>query len=596
MRPDGSLAWAYDTGAPIRSSPVVGQGTTSAQGPVVYVGASNGHLYAVEVDTGRRRWSYDTTSTDPYLATRNQLNGSPALGPRGVYIGGQDGVVHHVPFDYCLRVRTDARCQGADGPPDDVATVYPVDVGGSTAFSGDALPLADTGVIVTRLVVRERGATVPAAMVPVPDARALVRVEPEGGGAALDVDAQVSGDGRYLFVRPRAALDAGATYRVSVGGLYSVGGARISNVEVGTANLTPFRGDVRVRAVGGGSRPWPVADVSAGAASPTPSAATAAAVPALSLSRLAVPLPPMLTSLNQIGFDFYDWVAGVVRSGADDAVLWVIGATRDARGLPVADPKAGFAFPLHGRLDGGSFSWAAPPGVALTFTFGPVPLRDFQLRGRFLPGGRIAPDAQFYAQASCADVPGYGTVLPLTGMCNAVGELPSSGTFLGATTRTPAAAAPAGVTVASTRLDGDTVTATLSLASGATYPADSHVLSLLLLGPDGAPLSMDYRAATTTTTDAAGNLASVSLRVPPSAWPGGSRSRRASRGDVRRLPAGHRRAAAGLTRPTRPAARRRPARSRRRRGRSSPRDCGWRRRCPQPRRTRGSAGRRAGPA
>ncbi|MCB0922760.1 MAG: PQQ-like beta-propeller repeat protein, partial [Actinobacteria bacterium] len=44
FNPDGNLLWTYDTGAPIRSSPVVRQPPVAGGPPIVYVGAANGHL------------------------------------------------------------------------------------------------------------------------------------------------------------------------------------------------------------------------------------------------------------------------------------------------------------------------------------------------------------------------------------------------------------------------------------------------------------------------------------------------------------------------------------------------------------------------
>ena len=105
VSPEGSLQWSFDTGAPIRSSIAVGTGP-DGQGHIAYFGAANGLVYAIDTDNGSLRWSYDTTSDDPHLENLKQLNGSPALGKQGVYIGSQDGVVWHVPYDYCLRVPT----------------------------------------------------------------------------------------------------------------------------------------------------------------------------------------------------------------------------------------------------------------------------------------------------------------------------------------------------------------------------------------------------------------------------------------------------------------------------------------------------------
>ena len=83
-------------------------------GGILYVGSSNGKLYALDTSTGRRRWSFDTTPHDPVLRDRNDLNASPALGRTGVYIAGEDGYVDYVPYDYCLH-RRDSRCSTNPG-------------------------------------------------------------------------------------------------------------------------------------------------------------------------------------------------------------------------------------------------------------------------------------------------------------------------------------------------------------------------------------------------------------------------------------------------------------------------------------------------
>jgi len=114
LAPNGRLRWRYDTGDPIRSSPALGPGPGRGPGDVVYVGSSNGKLYAINADTGRRRWSFDTTPRAPLLRDRNDLNASPALGRHGVYIAGEHGYVDYVPYDYCLH-RADTRCSTSPG-------------------------------------------------------------------------------------------------------------------------------------------------------------------------------------------------------------------------------------------------------------------------------------------------------------------------------------------------------------------------------------------------------------------------------------------------------------------------------------------------
>jgi outer membrane protein assembly factor BamB len=79
----GAVRWTFETSDHIYSSPALGHdssGRTNAiyiarngreHREILYVGSSNGKLYALNADTGRRRWSYDTTPSDPTLRDRN---------------------------------------------------------------------------------------------------------------------------------------------------------------------------------------------------------------------------------------------------------------------------------------------------------------------------------------------------------------------------------------------------------------------------------------------------------------------------------------------------------------------------------------------
>ncbi len=203
LRPDGSLIWRYDTGDPIRSSPAVGRGPNGS-GDIVYVGSSNGRLYAIDAATGKRRWSFDTTPAGGALRDRNDLNGSPALGRHGIYIGGEHGYLVYVPYDYCLH-RRDRRCERSPAQEfgnslDDVFYVTP---GGTTRRRPEGTVTTST-VLGTRLIVRRGGITENAKMVPAPDSDALVQASPRFG-----FQTQLSGDGHFLFIRPDGFLRPG---------------------------------------------------------------------------------------------------------------------------------------------------------------------------------------------------------------------------------------------------------------------------------------------------------------------------------------------------------------------------------------------------
>ncbi|MCB0900815.1 MAG: PQQ-binding-like beta-propeller repeat protein [Actinobacteria bacterium] len=494
VNPDGDVLWTYDTGAPIRSSPVVGQAPVDGGSPIVYAGAANGHVVAVNVNDGSRRWTYNTTATEPTLATRNQLNSSPALGTKGVYIGSQDGMVWFVPYDYCLRPgQSDARCVTADLPRDGMYA-YGVDVGGGLVPPDQPVAISPAGYMTGRVVVRKDGRSVPARLVPAPDVQRLVSVEP-----AIHVDVSVSGDGRYVFVRPLEMLPADTTYKVTVQGVVTTGGPRLGNVSLGSGELEPFRGTFTVR-TGDDGKAWDPkvqADETSG----------------LSLSRLATPLPPMLPSVNQIGFDFYDWIGGAVKTEKDATVVWFVGAKRDDKGVIVADPTSLFAFPVAGQQREGTFLFNAS-GVNLWFTFGPVPLQRFDLRGTFDDKGEVKPDSQFMAQAVCADIPSYGSQMPATGMCDTQGVLTAAGTFLGEQAESPAVRRVPGMKIGDvTYTPGSPATVSTTIDAPAGYTSDDHFVSILLIGDDGLPVPIDYYSSTKIETDESKQITGVTVTV-----------------------------------------------------------------------------------
>ena len=88
----------------------------------IYVGTGEGRLVALEPD-GTLRWTYRCIDED-----RNDLNASPALGPDGIAIAGENGGVFLVPWDYRLSDgRADPRVTLGPGealPPDGVFLLY----------------------------------------------------------------------------------------------------------------------------------------------------------------------------------------------------------------------------------------------------------------------------------------------------------------------------------------------------------------------------------------------------------------------------------------------------------------------------------------
>jgi hypothetical protein len=245
-------------------------------------------------------------------------------------------------------------------------------------------------------------------------------------------------------------------------------------------------------------------------------------VSALEISRLALPLPSLLPSVNQIGFDSYDLIAGTLAKHHVRILLWVMGAREGNNGVAKPDPNGNFAFALAGRYRGDEVMLNANR-LDLQFSFGPVPIRSLDLRGELGADGRFGPGASLYGQVTCAEVPNYSVYLYVAGVCNPDDTLASYGTFLshayspnGTANRKPKGVHGGKVTLTAPTpvADGEAV-ARLKLDPGARYRASKHLASLLLVDADsGQPVSLDYRNLTTPVADAQGNITEVHVRIP----------------------------------------------------------------------------------
>jgi outer membrane protein assembly factor BamB len=498
ISPEGELVWRYDTGDPIRSSPVLGLPPKGESGRILYVGSSNGRLYAINTRNGRRRFSYDTTPTGRVLNDRNDLNASPALGQRGIWIAGEHGFLQHVPYEYCLRKgRSDRRCERGGGErfADDLTAVFPVTAGGSTETAGYGRRLPRATSITARLVVRRDGETVDARMLADPDAESLVA----GIDPPFPHTTQLSADGRYLHIQPDGFLKANTKYRINLAGDYTgdEDGAFSDRISFTTEHKGP--------------------DV--------PLAKGRKRVAAFKLRRLALPLPPLLPSVNQIGFDSYDWIVGTIRKtrkpGSDrgELLLWVVGSRVDENGVRVPDRQSEFAFPLAGRYarDGIILEQS---GFELLFTFGPVPLETLQFRGRMDPDRRVGPGASVYGEVNCLEVPNLGTLLLVAGLCNEEAKLISSGAYLTSGYTGPAGRRREGVSIESVKLTRPTagedgaVSVDFDLARNSRFGVNRHTADVLLVDRStGEPLGLDYNGLTSLRLSDK-QITGVDLRLP----------------------------------------------------------------------------------
>ena len=507
--PKGALLWKYDVGDPIRSSPAIGRAPEGEQGDIVYFGAGNGKLYALNAADGTRRWSFDTTPEDPELRERNDLNASPALGQTGVYVAGEHGYVWYVPYDYPLHA-ADPRCSTdpLEDLPEDAAGLHYVTPGGTTLSQApETIPTAT--ILTFRLVVREDGATIDARM----KAKTLgVRISPP-----IACHVETSADGHYVHIVPDGFLDPDATYAITVKGDYYTGGIDVGNLTLAGRQGGHFYETFTFRTPAG-SAPMP------------PLAVAENEVSAVEWTRLAVPVPSMIPSLNQIGFDYLDCIIAAVevQEPGEDArgkfIAWMTGAQRDDNGVLTAAPEPDFMTPLNGRYQGDcvilrncDFKLKAM-GVDIPFDL-------LDLRGQLGPDGRVQPGATAYAETEALAIPDFGPLLVLAGLANDVyKKLVVAGTFItrpyddnGQANRRPDGVSVASVDYAApSEEQAGRVVAHIKLAPGASYPLDQHCPALFLVDADRTEaVFLDYYDHLATTADPDGNLASITLDIPP---------------------------------------------------------------------------------
>ena len=515
LRPDGTLIWRYDTGDAVRSSPVLGKAPDGQD--ILYVGSGNGILYAINAADGSPRWQYNTTPVDVELADRNDLNGSPALGQTGVYIGGEHGQLVYVPYDYCLKVNTDPRCNHASNSqqPDGMTLSF-VTSGGNTLPAFPAT-LDPASLITLKLNLRQNHQTQNAFVCNSPIGCPADAVQVSLAPSA-SFDLQHSADGKYIFIRPLTFLSSGTTYQLKVAGKYYTGGLRFGNMTLGGTESGQFSQNFTF-------------EVSPSNQAAFPLKKDGQQSTAFEWTRLAAPLPPMLPSLNQIGFDYLEWIIAPLEISPPDSngkgkmILWAVGGQKDSQKGLAVDPKTEFILPLSGSYQNDSFI-VTNQNFNMPITGIPIPFNLYELRGKFGNNLIVKTGAAAYADTDALSIPSFGPYLVVAGLANNwYQKMLVSGTFItrpypagGSANKRPAAIETSTVQYLPAQNNQNArVTATFKLSQGSDYPLNQHIASILLSDADAqTAVNLDYHTSLASQADANGNLESVTLTIPPS--------------------------------------------------------------------------------
>jgi len=480
----GKQRWAFDAGEPIRSSPAVdGAGN-------VYFGGGDGRLTVLGPD-GKQRWSIQLITE-----TRNDLNASPALGAHAVYLAGESGEVFGVPYEYCVSPAgaADARCRvgGEEALPRDGALLRYTTAHGAPA---DKLPTHHANRPITlSLVVRAAGDTRLATL----DASTFaVDLAPKS-----DATVEISGDGRFVTITPNVPFSAGADgkLKITATGKYLVDhereGLRLKKGTVG--------GDVRT-------------ELSLSLVEPPKSSAPIAvpkaagdAATTWQIARLALPMPTMMPSYNQIGFDSLHYAIGVVEGDAKHGIAWMAGALLDEAGQVHVDPTSKALMPLEWSYEGGLLTMRNEDGLKVEVMNAVIPFRTFRIATAIDDKGLAIDETTLSGSSVCAKIPFYGPFLQTLGLCNPQTDLLG---VVGAAKLLPLGTGeskgPGAIGTVKVAAEADAVAATIE---GSTLDAATHVVSLLLVdATTGRPITLDYGLDTTRTVDG-GKLTAV--RIP----------------------------------------------------------------------------------
>lgn len=496
----GAVRWTFDVNEPIRSSVSV-----DTEGRM-YFGAGDGRLYVLNPD-GTLRWSMKLVSED-----RNDLNASPALSEDAIVIAGESGQIFSVPYEWCNLPagKADPRCAPKEDlalPRDGAELRYLTPMG--TLRASAPTEIAANEMLSFQLVVREGGRTKLATL----DASSLaVSVEPP-----TDVTATIAGDGKFVVVTPKTTLPPEA--KISISAKYLVDherkGLRLSGGRVGGE----VRGGAAVRTVKG-----------ADAAISFPQGVTGRGT-VWELSRLALPMPTLMPSYNQIGFDSLHYLVTTLEGGSGKGVALMLGAKlAEGQNRTVVDASTRLLVPLEMTLAGDTMTLSSDQVMQVEAMNAVVNFKTFRVAARLDGALGALGGANVTGSAVCAEVPFYGLFLQQLGLCNPqTDELVVLGgselrpfdptaAQAGAPRPSPSAEDPrtlAGA-VEISRADGAIVAA----LPRSLLKASDHLVSVVLVdAATGKPVVLDYGLDTTRAASPEGYVTRVTVPLKGRAVP-----------------------------------------------------------------------------
>ena len=139
---------------------------------------------------------------------------------------------------------------------------------------------------------------------------------------------------------------------------------------------------------------------------------------ALEIYRCAVPLPTILPSYNQIGFDSLQYLAGMVEGTQAHGIGWVIGGKLTKEGATVPDPETKVLFPVEVAYDQGLITLENEAGFTVNAMNADIPFDSFRASAHLGADGTQVTEPGLHVTTNCSNIPTYGSFLISLGFCN----------------------------------------------------------------------------------------------------------------------------------------------------------------------------------
>jgi hypothetical protein len=239
------------------------------------------------------------------------------------------------------------------------------------------------------------------------------------------------------------------------------------------------------------------------------------------MTRLAAPLPTLLPSYNQIGFDSLHFLVSLVEGNEEQAVAFVVEARPGKDGEAVMDPDSVGVFTFLVRYQDGRLTLENRQGMTLQVMSATLSFDLFRVSVRLDGQGTPLEAATVQATAICGKIPMYGSFLRSLGLCHPDPDIDALVTFGGVLLHPWR-----GGVLDHDHLPADAVSdvvweATASMVTvsvQSSLPAADHHVSILLVDADtGLPVSLNYGALVTKQVSGDGALTGATLSLAEAA-------------------------------------------------------------------------------